>query len=238
MKAIIKDIQKLKKFIDIANSLLIEAKIKSTKDGIEMIATDPANVCMVSMILKKPVFVALEGEEDFCINIHTLKDMLKRTKADEQIDMEYANKQLILKFGEKTKRTFKLPTIVIDEKDQKLPELNFEVVSEFIAEEFTRVLEDVTWIGESAHFTVKEGKILINSSDGTMSGNGEITPSSMTAKEGAKGIYSVEYLKKICIKDIAEKLKFSYSKEYPLQIEYDSESMRVLFILAPRIEND
>ena len=60
-----------------------------------------------------------------------------------------------------------------------------------------------------------------------------------TTKEKIVSKYSIEYLKRmISCSKLAERVKISFSKDYPVKLDYVTEDrVSMAFILAPRVED-
>src|SRR3989344_3191611 len=108
MKLTLADPKILKDSIAIISDLVTEARFKVTKDAVELIAMDPANVAMVIYKLLSSAFVEYDVKEDvsLAINLNDLKQVLRRAKADDTITLEVAaNKFKVTLKGGQT-RTF------------------------------------------------------------------------------------------------------------------------------------
>ena len=84
----------LKESISIISELVNEARLKIGKDGIELVAMDPANVAMVIFKLLSSSFTEYHVKEDtqMAINLQNLKQILKRIKpSPEAIDFDKEN---------------------------------------------------------------------------------------------------------------------------------------------------
>ena len=83
MKLTLADSTYLKDSITVISELVHEARFKLNKDGIEMIAMDPANVAMVVFKLLSSAFTEYEidKETEIAINLANFKQILRRAKA-------------------------------------------------------------------------------------------------------------------------------------------------------------
>ena len=80
MKLALAEPKYFKDSISIISDLVSEAKFKATKDGLELIAMDPANVAMVVFKLLSSSFTEYQitGTEAVSINLNNLKQILRR----------------------------------------------------------------------------------------------------------------------------------------------------------------
>lgn len=247
MKLTLAEPKYLKDSISIISELVTEARFKINKTGIELVAMDPANVAMVIFKLLASSFVEYQVENDIrlSINLNNLKQVLRRAKPNDMITLEVIDNKLNITLKSKTKRTFSLPIIDGDEREQKVPELNFPVTITTDAEQLIESIEDVDIVGESVSFIGEQNAFLI-SAEGDMSKAlieipaDETTTIKTTKAEKVKAKYSVEYLKKmIAAGKLVPTVTIQFNKDYPLKLEYKAvDKLMLSFILAPRVENE
>ena len=233
--------------ISIISDLVNEARFKVSKDSIELVAMDPANVAMVIFRLLSSTFTEYEVKKDveIAINLSNLKQIMRRAKPNDMLTLELDpdNKLRILLKGDNV-RTFNLPIIEFDEKEQKIPDLKFPVSINLPSSILNEAIEDVDVVAESVTFLVEPKKFTIHA-------EGDLSQAKIEMKEGdnvkiksesgdkVKSKYSVEYLKKmISGSKIADDVSIYFSNDYPLKIEYKKvDKVMLSFILAPRVEN-
>jgi len=247
MKLTLAEPKYLKDSISIISELVNEARFKITPQAIELIAMDPANVAMVVFKLLSSSFVEYNVDKDteFAINLNNFKQILKRAGANDIITLELEANKLKITLKSNTLRTFSLPIIELEDKEQKVPELSFPVEIKTKSEILTNAIEDVDIIADSVSFVAENGKINIMA-EGDLSDanieieNGDDTKIKAELNAKIKAKYSVEYLKKIISgSKIAEDVVIYFNKDYPLKIDYATiDKVMISFILAPRVEND
>ena len=127
MKLTLAESKYLKDSITIISDLVNEATFKITPDAIEMVAMDPANVAMVVFKLLSSAFTEYEVDSkvEIAINLNNLKQILRRAKPADMVVLQMENNRLKVQLKGTSTRTFSLPIIDIDEKEQKIPELKF-----------------------------------------------------------------------------------------------------------------
>ena len=247
MKLTLAEPKYLKDSISIISELVTEAKFRINKTGIELVAMDPANVAMVIFKLLATSFVEYEvtNEVRLSLNLNNLKQVLRRAKPNDMVTLEVVENKLNITLKSKTKRTFSLPIIEMDEKEQKVPELNFPLTITTDAELIVESIEDVDIVGESVTFIGEPDKFTI-SAEGDMSKAlieipaDETTVIKTTKTEKIKAKYSVEYLKKmIAAGKLVSSVSIQFNKDYPLRLDYKLvDKLMMSFILAPRVENE
>jgi proliferating cell nuclear antigen len=248
MKLTLAEPRYLKESIAIISELVNEARFKVSKDAIELVAMDPANVAMVIFKLLSSSFTEYDVKKDveIAINLNNLKQIMRRAKPDDMLTLELdpENKLRIILKGDNL-RTFNLPIIELDEKEQKIPELKFPVAITLPSEILNDAVEDVDVVAESVTFMAEPKKFSV-SAEGDLSQAKIDVQESDSSKikvdgEGKiKAKYSIEYLKKmISGGKIADEVSIYFNNDYPLKLEYKAvDKVMLSFILAPRVENE
>jgi proliferating cell nuclear antigen len=245
MKLTLADTKFLKDSVSIIADLVTEVRFQINSNGLELVAMDPANVAMVVYKLLSSSFVEYEvkDEKSLSINLNDLKQVLRRVKGNDTLTLENPEAKLKVTLKGKSKREFLLPLIDVEEREQKVPSLEFGVTVKTDASVINDAIEDVDIIGESVAFIATEKSFKISSSSDLSQAEVEILPDETTAIEAAeemKSKYSIEYLKKMIQgAKLADKAVVQFSKDYPLKLDYTvKDKMQLAFILAPRVDND
>jgi proliferating cell nuclear antigen len=238
----------LKESVSIISELVNEARFKVNNQAIELVAMDPANVAMVIFKLLSSTFTEydVKKEVEIAINLGNLKQILRRAKPDDMLTLELDpdNKLRIILKGANF-RTFNLPIIELDEKEQKVPDLKFSSVIKMPASILNDAVEDVDVVAESVTFTAEPKKFSISAEGDLSQAKIEIDQSDTTkinsdGQEKIRSKYSIEYLKKMITgSKLSDEVSIYFSKDYPLKLEYKTiDKIMLSFILAPRVEND
>ena len=237
----------LKDSITIISELVNEARFKITKDAVELIAMDPANVAMVIFKLLSSAFTeySIKDEVEIAINLNNLKQILKRAKSNDTVSLELEDNKLKIQLKSNTTRTFNLPIIELEEKEQKIPDLKFPVTIIGDCEILNEAVEDASIVAESVAFEAESKKFNILA-EGDLSQVKVEIPEGDNIKievEGSSKVrskYSIEYLKKMVgASKLSEKVEIHFNNDYPLKLEYkELDKLMLAFILAPRVEND
>ena len=245
MKLTLAETRLFKDSIGIISDLVNEVKFTVGKEAIELVAMDPANVAMVVFKLLSSSFVEYDVAEEIflALNLNDLKQVLRRVKPNDTMIMELQEGKLLVTLKSATKRTFLLPLIDFEEKEQKVPELAFDVQVQMPSKDLNDAIEDVDIVGESVKFIADTDTFTISSSGDLTQASVEIKSNEQTSivtKERMHAKYSIEYLKKLIQgSKLADVVTVRYSKDYPLKLEYTSlNNLQLSFILAPRVDND
>lgn len=247
MKLTLAEPSYIKDSITIISDLVNEARFKITKDAMELIAMDPANVAMVIFKLFSSAFTEYDIKEDIeiAINLNNLKQVLKRAKANDMVSLELEENKLKIQLKGNTTRTFNLPIIELEEKEQKIPDLKFPVNITLPCSVLDEAVEDATIVAESLTLEAEPKKLNIMAEGDLSQVKIEIKEEEnikikvdSTSKIRSK--YSIEYLKKmVAASKLSENVVIRFNKDYPLKLDYiQVDKLMLSFILAPRVEND
>ncbi len=247
MKLVLTEPKYFKDSISIISDLVTEAKFKINPDGLELVAMDPANVAMVIFKLLSSCFTQyqLEKPEELAINLNNLKQVLRRIKSDDVLTLETEENKLKIQLKGNTTRSFSIPIIELEDKEQKVPDLSFPISIETDANILTESVEDVSVVAESVTFLAEKNFFNIKA-EGDLSKafieikSDEDTVIKTDSVDKFKAKYSLEYLKKmIAGSKLSDKVSLQFNNDYPLKVEYKAlDKLMLSFILAPRVDND
>lgn len=237
----------LKESISVISDLVSEGRFKITPNGVELVAMDPANVAMVIFKLLSSCFSDYQVKEttEIAINLANLKQILRRAKPSESLTLEIgADNKLHIILKAHTTRTFSMPILEQEEKDQRVPELEFPVHIKTNCGTFNDSIEDAGIVAESVSFIAEPDKFTIRAEGDMSKAHVEIPSGGETAislrSQKIKAKYSIEYLKKMINgSKLTDHVEIFFNQDYPLKLEYKViDKVLLAFILAPRVEND
>lgn len=248
MRLVLADPTIFKDSINVISELVTEARFKITRNGFELVAMDPANVAMVIYKLLSSSFTEYEvdKEQEIAINLANLKQILRRVSANDILTLEVtSDNKLQLTLKGSTTRTFSLPLIELEEKEQRVPNLTFPIAVNTTSSTLLDAITDVDIVAESVTLAAEPEKFII-SAEGDLSKahieikNGQDTTIKTESPAKIKAKYSIEYLKKmITAGKLADDVSIFFNQDYPLKLEYKIvDKLLLSFILAPRVEND
>lgn len=245
MKLTLAEPRLLKESISIISDLVSEARFKASKDVLELVAMDPANVAMVIFRMPSTSFAeyTVSKDETIALNLGSLKQVLRRAKNNDVLTLEMADNKLKVTLKAKSTRTFQLPLLDLEEREQKIPKLESKAIVELPSETLNEAIEDIDIVSESITFQAEKGKISISGSGDLKKAEislNQADDTKITVSEAQKSKYSIEYLKKMMQgSKLADKAVLKFSKDYPLTLEYvEKDKVSLSFILAPRVDND
>ena len=224
--------------IGVISELVTEVKIKIDKDGLSIVAIDPANVSLVAFKLPISSFATFEATEEMIgINLDSLKQVLKRCDVGSSLTMQTEENTLKIEIYDKIKRTFKLALIDIEQEEKAMPMLDFSCKIEMSSIDFAEAIEDCSIVADSCSFTIAQNKFIIEAK-GLNSAKSEFSEEIKAEGEG-KAKYSLEYMQKfIRACKLSEKIRINFANDYPLKIEFKENNFELAFVLAPRVESE
>ena len=247
MRIALAETKYLKDSISVISDLVTEARFKVNKNAVELVAMDPANVAMIIFKLLSSSFTEYKITKDIeiAINLSNFKQILKRAGPDDIISMEIDDNKLKIELKGKAIRTFSLPLIDIEEKEQKVPELSFPASIHTTSAILNRAIEDADIVSESVSFSVEPERMTIEAQGDlnhmkTEIKSDEETKITTEGPDKIKAKYSVEYLKKMMgASKLSDNVAVYFNKDYPLKLDYRVvDKLQMSFILAPRVENE
>jgi proliferating cell nuclear antigen len=248
MKLTLAEPKYFKDSITIISDLVNEARLKVSKNAIELVAMDPANVAMVDFKLLSSAFVEydVQKEMEIGVNLVDMKQVMRRAKQNDTVSIEVtADNRIQITFKGQNTRTFSLPIIELEEKEQKVPDLHFPVSISTTSANLSDAIEDVDIVAESVTFMVEPKSFTIQAEGDLSRAKIEIPKDDSTAitaetKEKVRSKYSIEYLKKmISGAKVAETVQIRFNKDYPLRLDFkEVDKVQLSFVLAPRVDND
>jgi len=236
----------LKKTVAVLSDFITEATFTIAKDGMKLIAMDPANICMVSLNMLPSAFseYGVEQTKEITLNLDYLQQALNRAKSGDAVTLSLdKNKLKLTILGRSTKRFF-IPLLEKEGKERTAPDLEFSSKIEMDADEFRDYVDDASVVGDAVTFEVGEELLDITAGETGSRVHINLKKDSdaivnFESKEKSRAIYSVEYLKKIAnAARLADTVVMNLSSDYPIKLDFKAlNKLQMQFILAPRIEN-
>src|SRR3989344_4052702 len=165
MKLTLAESRLLKEPINIISELVSEVNIKVDKNKLELIAMDPANVVMVVFKLLSSAFVEYEvkNEKVISLSLDNLNQVFRRIKPSDTLvlELDEDKNRLKIKLRGNTYRTFNISLLHLEDREHKIPELNFPLSIETNSSIFENAIEDVSIVADSVAFVVDKNKFLV-----------------------------------------------------------------------------
>jgi len=235
----------LKDSISIISDLVTETKFRVGKNFVEIVAMDPANVAMVIFKMPSNSFAEYVVKEEtvLAMNLANFKQVLKRAKPNDVLTLEKTDNKLKIILKEKNTRTFYLPLIDLEDKPQKIPQLQAKATVTLPSSVLNEAIEDMDIVSESVTFNADKKTFIVSASGDLKNADVVIEKDDsviINTEDVQKSKYSIEYLKKMIQGGkLVSKSTLKFSKDYPLTLEYiEQDKLSLSFILAPRVDND
>ncbi len=248
-KLVMNEVGVLRDSLDAISELVSEGTFKIGKDGVKLVAMDPANVAMVIFDLFSIAFTDYKVEEEvpITVNLEQLVKILKRARASDQVSLELDKSGSRLKIAMigAAKRYFSIPLIGESEAETKVPELGkkFTAKVEVDGDVVKDSVKDAEMISDSLVFEATKDKFMMYTTGDTSEVRVELTrdsPSliSLDVTSDSKAKYSIEYLEKVLkAAKIADTLVIQFATDFPIRMDFKAlDKLQLSFIIAPRVD--
>ncbi len=235
----------LKKSIDVVSTLIDEAGIIVSKEGMTLRAMDLTHVAFVDLQITKDAFSDYKVEDKITLglDLDRFNTILKRAGSSDIITLS-ANEETTLNieikdnFSSSTRR-FELPLIDISKEEVKIPSLDFPAEIELDPKVLVEGIKDAEIVSDNIIFKVDENKFYIEAKGDLGNVEVKVDKSEVidyTVKDPCESQYPIEYLKKMAkAGDISRSVKIHLGKDIPLKLEFISPEVNLSFIVAPRV---
>lgn len=247
MRLVIQEAPALKAAIDSIVCLVEEGQFEVKADGLHLKAMDPSQISMVSFTMPKEAFVEYNVPEEMKIgtDIGQLSNVLARGKKGEKAELSIEEGRLVVRFfGEKHKRTFKVPLIETGDRVQREPKIEFKNTARIKADAFKETLKDAKLVSSHVRLALSEAQLVVD----VRGENGDVKAEfdkgsaelpELTAEGGARATFPLQYLEDMVKATSASSIiTINLETDRPLRLGYDIEGAKVVYFLAPRIETD
>lgn len=227
--------------VGIISELVLEVRIKVNREGMSILAIDPANVAMVYFKLPHTTFseFEIEKEEILGVGLESLKAVLRRCYSGSVLIISRIENELKLEIIDKIKREFNLALIDIEGEEKVIPNLDFKSTVEMSSLDFGEAIEDCAVVADSCSFVSEPNKFVIQAKGSLNSFKSEFTDEIKVMAQRAHSKYSLEYLQKmIKAMKITDKVIINFSSDYPLRLDFNTSFFELGFVLAPRVETE
>jgi proliferating cell nuclear antigen len=252
-RAVLQDVSIVKDSLDSVSSLITEGTFEVSKDGLKLIAMDPASVAMIIFRILPSAFLEYTCKEDnnMTISISNLVTILKRARANDRITFELESNKLKVTMDGDFKRTFHIPLIDSSAVQQKIPELSFKGKVMLSAGALKDGIKDAQMVSDCVVFEANPLSFVIKSLGDTSETKMELTKDSpslaglqlvgdVESGKALKAKYAIEYIDKMLKgAKVADNVTVQFSNNYPMRLDYTIvDKLQLSFILAPRVDTD
>ncbi|KAG6907678.1 hypothetical protein DXG01_007781 [Tephrocybe rancida] len=155
----------LKKLLEAIKELVTDANFECNEEGITLQAMDNSHVALVSVLLEATGFKRYRCDRPMPlgVNLTSLTKVLKCAKDDDECTMKAADEADILNLVYEAKSSdriaeYDMKLMDIDSDTLGIPDTEYEARVTMPSSEFTRIVRDLSLLGESVRIEVsKEG---------------------------------------------------------------------------------
>ncbi|MEM3399840.1 MAG: proliferating cell nuclear antigen (pcna) [Candidatus Micrarchaeia archaeon] len=228
-------------------SLIDEGVFFVKEDGISLSAMDPSQIAMVSFYAPKSAFenYAIDGPMRIGVSIENLGKILARARDTERLVMKADGNKLTLEFFEgNSKRSFTLPLLDVAEELRREPKFEHDASVTIKGSALKKILGDAIVVSSHIMLSVTEKALVVdaggdNADFRVETEKGSESVPEIKARASAKATFPLQYLNdmvKACPDNELAVLHLSTNK--PLKVEYGMDGARLVYYLAPRIEQE
>jgi len=241
----------LKEFIGTVGSLVDEAKLNVSEEGLQIKAVDPSHVAMIEANLMKSAFDSYEAKAmEMGLDIDKFKNILTVAGKDDMVELEKDDKlnRLIVNIGNLTRAMPLLDTSGMP--DPKVPSLDLPASVSVVVGEIGQGLKASKSVSDHiALSTTKDSFRLVCEGDNQNSVDvslGKDQLEKLDSSEDATSLFSLEYFALMVNSLPSDRiLHINLGSDLPVKIDADlavddmtGAQGNVKFLLAPRIDRD
>jgi proliferating cell nuclear antigen len=242
------DARRYKNATDPIVNLIDEGSLEVGKEGLFLRAMDPSQIAMISFSMPKSAFAEYDApvpSAKIGLDFDNLSKILGRTRGNEKLEISQVENKMQLRFvGAKRKRSFKVPVLDLPAGATKEPSVQHDAIIKVSSTHFRETLRDAALVG--SHITLEatlEGfSIEVHGDSSDLMEESEKQSEEiieMKVDKPAKATFPLQYLDDI-VKAAPENaaITIHLKTNAPLKVEYEVESAKVAYYLAPRIDSD
>ena len=241
----------LKEFIGTVGSLVDEAKLNISEEGLQIKAVDPSHVAMIEANLMKSAFDSYEAKSmEMGLDIDKFKNVLTVASKDDMVKLEMDDKlnRLVVNIGNLTRAMPLLDTSGMP--DPKVPSLDLPASVSVVVGEIGQGLKASKSVSDHiALSTTKDSFRLVCEGDNQNSVDvslGKDQLEKLDSAEDATSLFSLEYFALMVNSLPSDRiLHINLGSDLPVKIDADlavddmtGAQGNVKFLLAPRIDRD
>ena len=250
MKFKLANLKKIKMVIEAMDQLIDDVTFTVTKTGFKANALEKSGSSFISIDWAKADFLVFEAEEkeEFSFKIKDIKTAIRRTKGDEEVEIEIGD-FLILKTKDKnaiTTHTIPLLSEELFNTQKSYPGLEFNIKVDLSSDRFKEIIESLEDYSMSFEIFLEADKLIIGTYEAgkkikheIKEGPNLVISSESREKETTRSAFSTDIIKRfLSPSKYTERTTIQWSKDYPIIVNYSIPNLTVTFLSAPRIESE
>jgi len=238
--------EKLGTFCAVMSAMVLECRLKITRDGITTRAVDTANVAMVQAILPNTSFKEFTVEPvEIGMDVEKWKGALNVMKPDAIVSIEVPKTGRITISGGGYDYKINPLDCTTVRKDPNVPAFQLPCSLTVSGKEYAEAIKALSIISDKVRLSIK-GKTLELSAEGdTDALKKEIDGTLPDGKKNeieAISLFSLDYMRDITkgadgMKG-AETITISLGIDHPVRFDFELDGLEGAYVLAPRIEQE
>ena len=245
MKVTLNSAEILKNSVGIIAEIIDEAIFNFDANGMSLLCPDRNMVAVIDFRLLSSAFdeYSVEGEIKLGLNLSNLVSVLKRVKGTDKITLQMPKNKLEMIVEGSNKRTFEIPILDIKRDKPPIEQLTFPGKIDLESSVLEDGIEDAAVVGESVTFEANPNSFKISSKGDTSSWQIDLAKGAsgllnLSASEGLKSRYQIEYLRKMAKAcKLSKQVTLEFGTDYPLRLSFkEIDKVNLNFILAPLSE--
>ena len=229
------------------STLIEEADVTASLDGIKLRSMDPSHVAMVDFEWNKSAFQEYTCLQPTKIRLN-VTDIVKKLRGagQEPLEMAYddSTRKMNMVIKGKWKTTFTLPTLDPGDEEVPTPKIAFNTKIKMISSSFKDIIDQIQTVSDNVKFETTTEKFIAEAITELSGARIELEKGSdvlleLEVKEPCKATFNLNYLSEISKagSSAAELVTLEFSTNMPVKLEYEMPQQgRLLYYLAPRIE--
>ncbi len=222
-------------------ALIDEGTLRIDSGGLKLRAMDPSQIALVDFELPASGFDEFKAEKEIGIGVDfsELSKITKRSRAEDKIKLSLDEKFKMVFEGAST-RKFSLGIIESTTSPPREPSVEFTAEIKIGADALKEALKDAELVSNHVALNINEG-FKITAEGDTGSVDIKFLDSNILSKEvkaEARAVFALDQLDNLLrASDAQSVIILRLKTDSPLKIEYSIGEGRVIYYLAPRIEN-
>ncbi len=234
----------LRDLVDIVGTIVDEAKLNLSEEGISLKAVDPAHVAMVDLRLSKEAFESFEADEtEIGINLNKIEQFLKLSSSGEIVKLDHIEDEnrLVLEVNNITQKMPLLDTAGMT--DPSVPQLDLPVNLVVKGKHLLKGVKASQNISDHIALTAgQDGFEIFSEEDEDLVrlNLSEDELEELNASEEVSSLFALDYFSSM-IKSVSSEtpIRINLGSDYPVVLNFGfaDGNGEVKFLLAPRIES-
>lgn len=246
MKAKVTDAKSFEDMLKTLGEFVPEVVLDFTKDGLKVKGVDASKVVLIDIYLPSGYFdeYEVENEEKVGINLEDITELLRSITKEDSMTLSTENGTLIITLDGEYTRTFKTPTIQVEEAEIPNLDLEFPFRAKMITPTFVDIISSFEDLGADVVKLKSEGgsKLYLTASSDLGDSTIELSLDNggLLEAEGsdAESTYGLEYLANTTrLRRVSGSLEVRFGTQLPLKLRYEMPQGGYNdFYIAPRAE--